>query len=543
MSCRSEYSLGDNLVIIFALIALPLVGIAFYAKVTDNLSLLIVSLYGMLVWIVIVLKASKTAKKGQDPASREQNRTSPQLRPSHMVEHQITLINHLEGINTGAAFRENADRLSQEYFGRALTTAEIELIASFIDAKAAKARDFRRTDPVALVRMARGKTDVTTAGASWLGGVPSLGGLDWPKGTDGRPMHHLAQIALADLPEGQIPPGLARDGSLAFFIQTAAEWPYPSRVVYIPQTDGRPSAIPSDLPLLFEGGEWGYYVKGHTLTSAPRIFPRWAVETIPLPQPDPNRNDAAMTALQNLFPHTDQYHLSRSRYRDTNPELARLCYWDAPQKFANSLAVALENVDKTIASTEQRISKYGERYRVDLETLISQRAAFTEYVKNIREWAFAHSAWTLMEPTDYEKFETTFREVRDFREQKARFKVFYEHSDGRFLSVDDVVNVSLRDAISGPSEAYATLPAALRADIDQHYRLPRKNGTHQMFGLGTQVQVAVEDHFHDHLLLQLQSDQMMGWMWGDVGVIQFWISDEDLNSQNWNRVEMTIEGH
>jgi uncharacterized protein YwqG len=32
-------------------------------------------------------------------------------------------------------------------------------------------------------------------------------------------------------------------------------------------------------------------------------------------------------------------------------------------------------------------------------------------------------------------------------------------------------------------------------------------------------------------------------MWGDRGVVQFWISEEDLLAQNWDAVEMTLESN
>ncbi|MFZ1470302.1 MAG: hypothetical protein WAT09_15190 [Paracoccaceae bacterium] len=51
-----------------------------------------------------------------------------------------------------------------------------------------------------LVRKARTSgVDVTTQGASWLGGLPVLGGMGWPAGQDGRPMTPVAQIHLGEL--------------------------------------------------------------------------------------------------------------------------------------------------------------------------------------------------------------------------------------------------------------------------------------------------------------------------------------------------------
>lgn len=45
-----------------------------------------------------------------------------------------------------------------------------------------------------------------------------------------------------------------------------------------------------------------------------------------------------------------------------------------------------------------------------------------------------------------------------------------------------------------------------------------------MFGSGLDVQGAPDEHADDIMLLQLVSDKMLHWMWGDVGVLQFWIA-------------------
>jgi hypothetical protein len=58
---------------------------------------------------------------------------------------------------------------------------------------------------------------------SWIGGAPKApSNLEWPKDTDGTPLHFIAQIDLASLkPEPQTglrPPGLPADGALLVFI-------------------------------------------------------------------------------------------------------------------------------------------------------------------------------------------------------------------------------------------------------------------------------------------------------------------------------------
>src|ERR1043166_3527518 len=56
------------------------------------------------------------------------------------------------------------------------------------------------------------------AACSWLGGAPRLGNIPWPRGKDGIPLHHVAQIDLADITARSRGANLPATGSLAFFI-------------------------------------------------------------------------------------------------------------------------------------------------------------------------------------------------------------------------------------------------------------------------------------------------------------------------------------
>ena len=61
---------------------------------------------------------------------------------------------------------------------------------------------------------------------SWIGGAPKApSNFEWPKDTDGTPLHFIAQIDLTSLnpepPTGLRPPGLPADGALLVFIGTS----------------------------------------------------------------------------------------------------------------------------------------------------------------------------------------------------------------------------------------------------------------------------------------------------------------------------------
>ncbi|WP_299593634.1 DUF1963 domain-containing protein, partial [uncultured Tateyamaria sp.] len=41
----------------------------------------------------------------------------------------------------------------------------------------------------------------------------------------------------------------------------------------------------------------------------------------------------------------------------------------------------------------------------------------------------------------------------------------------------------------------------------------------------------------------LSTDTVLGFKWGDMGVIQFWISETDLENHYWENVKVRLAGH
>jgi uncharacterized protein YwqG len=60
---------------------------------------------------------------------------------------------------------------------------------------------------------------------------------------------------------------------------------------------------------------------------------------------------------------------------------------------------------------------------------------------------------------------------------------------------------------------------------------------------GVDIQGAVEEHRDDYLLLQLVYEDLMEWLFGDVGAFQFWISADALRRREWSRATVTFESH
>jgi uncharacterized protein YwqG len=67
---------------------------------------------------------------------------------------------------------------------------------------------------------------------------------------------------------------------------------------------------------------------------------------------------------------------------------------------------------------------------------------------------------------------------------------------------------------------------------------------HQMFVVPADIQGNPEiEEEANRLLLQLASDDMMFWPFGDDGVYQFWIKRDDFATRNWDAVKLTFECH
>jgi hypothetical protein len=121
------------------------------------------------------------------------------------------------------------------------------------------------------------------------------------------------------------------------------------------------------------------------------------------------------------------------------------------------------------------------------------------------------------------------------------------------------LNTVLRDAyvwgtvlsVTHSQAAAATAPRAL-IDLTRPWFSPlraRDSGSisstvHQMLGFGADVQGQVAERLESHILLmQLDTDLSLGWMFGDMGNAQFWITPTDLAAGRFENVTVTVAGH
>lgn len=547
-------------------LAMPTIGLAFYAEFTGDteLRLTVLSILAVLLAAAYALgmfrrkpqttrpmsKASKPAPAATDaqapaakPAAPRPAR-DPEDGPEQIKDDELYIVfSRLAGFKTGDAFRANVDKIIATNRLAALSQPDIDRLAKEIDKRDLRGKSFLRTPGVALVRLQRYDLDVEFGGTSWLGGLPTLGDFPWPRDETGRAMHHLAQVDLGTVPDPMLPKGMPTTGAMAFFLTTSSDGPFRGKVVYLPQIGNTATDPPDDLVPIYDGPDWGYYVKGHARENAPDTFPRWPVEFVLLPMSNQNKDDDARELMSELLSQQVSGNLSPLNYRKTLPDFARPYFWDTAHRFTMSVRLARDDIAQTIAKAQKRVQEYGERYRAALDTLQTDQDAFSQFVDEVSIWAVSHEPWDHMAPADVTQLEAYFAQVRDTGGQSAPFKPFYQFTQGELLSIDEAATATLVAAANESPDVFAKLPFEVRDDIDTKYRIAGQGCWHQMFGLGNEIQTAVSDHTHHHLLLQLHSDQLVNWMWGDKGVVQFWITEDDMLARNWDAIEVTVEGH
>jgi Domain of unknown function (DUF1963) len=93
-----------------------------------------------------------------------------------------------------------------------------------------------------------------------------------------------------------------------------------------------------------------------------------------------------------------------------------------------------------------------------------------------------------------------------------------------------------RDMMVGSREMFLRIPTHIRTYLLNNRR---RSGWDRppcwMFGWVPTIQTGIDDYKGEVLLFTAQSDDMLSWMWGDVGMANFMISEENLAEQKWDQ--------
>ncbi|MFK4875012.1 DUF1963 domain-containing protein [Novosphingobium sp. ZW T3_23] len=409
--------------------------------------------------------------------------------------------------------------------------------------------------PVVLVRKARSRSRDWFDDTSWLGGLPKLAGIPWPRDRNGAPLPFAAQIDLARIaaafPGNPLPGNpLPEAGSLAFFVGTGA-------VVPVPAGDHEFSRPPAHLPPAYDEG--GFPLPRHASRLSHEFFPFWPVEAVSLALPealrDPHRPGDEPAIEQAMTERLAQRYPLRNGPLTVQEPVERV-WWHGALHLANLFHVALDEASLQIDRRESRtdgarddvellgadpdttpLRLEAARRAVDredarLHACRMQHAALEQVTQAMDEFTRERDPWAPLTSEESTVLQDVLVHVnRDCAD-------LVRHHVPQTLA--DLAAFSLRAMVSGPPEALAQVSDAELAHINAAYRLANLH-QHQIFGPGGSRRAMGEDHRRDVLLLQLAYDDMMEWNWGDMGLYQFWISPEDLANRRWDRASLTFE--
>lgn len=403
------------------------------------------------------------------------------------------------------------DRLAALRY-RAALAEDPELAEFDSSTESADVRQGRSLQPIVLVRSIRDADGGRNAGSSWFGGMPKLGAIPWPRGTDGRPLPFAAQIGLDEIADVRPDSPLPSSGSLAFFIGEGA-------VVHVPAGVTQFASAPEDLPPAYDEG--GYPLPTEPSPLSRTEFRYWPVEPLALSLPpllrdhgDSGRHDeirAAMaTAIARDVPRPghgfDASKIPEDVWGGPMP-----VWWHGVDHLIDHLRMALARAQSGTGG---------------------QRDGLAALTGALEGFAAERDPW---EPLNSEEQEVFIEALANVWQQ---FGGLMDSFAPR--TVADLTTLSLAAMMAGDDRVFAALPAAVRDLINRDYRLPADSQS-QVLGLGASIRNALQEHLSDVLLLQLAGDELMGWRFGKHGAFQFWISPDDLAARNWSAVKLTFE--
>jgi Domain of unknown function (DUF1963) len=452
---------------------------------------------------------------------------------------------------------------------------QMELFIAFMKSKgedrAGLVREQLHDGPaVVLARAARRPSfDVTRDGTSWFGGLPALGGADWPLDAQGKPMTPLAQIDLTGLAEAVMVPGLPNEGGLAFFAALPEKGEWVGRVVHVTQP-GAPMQPPGPLPPVLNHSLGGPMRRGEPRDQQ-RLYPRMALQWVPIGASGRTDRTAFDAEVKAALGPGREYNLSASLFKEAMPDPKHPWNRDSLIRFLHGAQISLGSGEAAETSLKKKQASYASRIkglteklasetperevlqaRLDntkaalkqLESILADFPAATrqlvEELETMEAWAQTGDRWAPLTEAEQAML-APLLELWTASSGLGNAHLDRTYQVHRYMK--DCVGETLLAMAVAEDGIFETLPEPVRAAINGPWRQPYDRGHHQMFGCPDSVQVAAEENEDARLLLQLQCDDIAGFHWGDAGVLQFWIRPADLHAGQWDRAYMTFEGH
>ncbi len=413
---------------------------------------------------------------------------------------------------------------------------------------------------------------VAFLGNSWLGGAPALpDGLAWPTHPDtGLSLHHLAQIDLSEMPSLATGAKLPKEGMLWFFadISIDLEWSEgpPAKgtaVVFHPtSTKGMQlAAVPETLPEVdhpddqMTGQLWNF--KGPNFA----LYPRWPItahETLAWPFQD-NQPDGV----------TDPMAYSEALQAREKDEKAKICGQAVPEDYRAKLITkeipeertrpngTTFTYNKPIYAPELWGAKFPFTARFahhtlrwmnhDFATALQDASGRISYAKKTKNAPQERDLKVLETNAPVlEKLDALMRDLKQAEQDTPLSAALNERTQALFITFFDKASrgskadgYAQNGAIDFAAEAmstpalFDTVPSALLEQVaptlqpwhhyTEHFLLgPKSSATNPTAGKGIR-------------LAQFDSDYALRFMFCDVGIIDFWIDEDDLAAGRWDK--------
>ena len=441
---------------------------------------------------------------------------------------------------------------------------------------------------------------------TYFGGHPELpSDAEWPRTENGTPMMFLAQVDLADLPrdlnlpEENLPEldQLPRTGRLWFFAELA-EWgayeeaPDGIRVLFDPAPRGLAKrSPPEDLTGHYQDNLLYVWDEDQFPERRPKSCPHVPVRAVPYrSMPTLNRMKRALEErgeggkfldhkiMESLYEYQEQSLINLFGPLGPgilygNPVTPLHVPWieDRAEEGAFALGESYPWCWLLVDCTAQSVAIRAARFRRDP----SRMGWDAEIEYESRDWierADREDPFAPLSKRERSEFRqwqdrlaSTVRDVDEVSHGRAerRAKPVRDHLNrliGRpFLKPSrpgprkmtyyarQTVEDGLRSAVAyvlgepGQTVIPGEVLEQMRCFFDERHLL--EGGAHQMLGAPKSVQNVHDTHADKILLLQLIPDRRLGWQWGDLGVLQFWIDPADLAARRFDRVSHTLESH
>lgn len=392
---------------------------------------------------------------------------------------------------------------------------------------------------------------------SWYGGHPRFSqSIDWPTSDDGTPLHFIAQLNLEEIAAISPDLGVPKHGSLLFFLDTALssrrptkhaiwdEFHWPCAILYTQDTHWEDRQPPSTLPPLF-GQDWNYYFRGADPENVPRTFGRLAVEFQEFQSSSANFSEDLKKQVlsKNVF---------HANLNGVEPPIS------PAQILWRVVDVIINNCTKAVTSREYSLTDgyfAGKKETPGkLDTLRKTRPAIEETLEKWRTHIQSHGSnepigelngSDFMDDLDELKQQFLLCEVTPYFVGKVNNRpgigghmdVPYYWYHGR------ATNEAYCQMITGSDEDYAALPKKVKQGftrIRSENRYPPKS--HDMVcGIDADGIInPVDDGLREGAKLLFEVNSSILWMWGDVGRLQYWISNEDFEQKAWHKAFLLL---